>query len=133
MAMPENANQAAQILAADLSHWQERSFGPWVFFETATGVFVGRGGLRTSTVAGRECVEVLYAVRSDAWGKGYASEIAARAIAHARRLGLAEVVGLVATSNAASRRVLEKSGIRFEGTLEHADLPHWVGRVRTIV
>jgi RimJ/RimL family protein N-acetyltransferase len=121
------------MLAADVRHWQERSFGPWVFFETATGVFVGRGGLRVATIAGRECVEVLYAVRSDAWGKGHATEMARLAVAHAHRLGLVEVVGYTATANRASRRVLEKAGMRFEGTFEHAGLAHWLGRLRPIV
>jgi [ribosomal protein S5]-alanine N-acetyltransferase len=130
---PRTGRQASAILAADIRHWQARSFGPWVFFETATGVFVGRGGLRTSTVAGRECVEVLYALRSDAWGQGYATEIARLAVAHALRLGLAEIVGFTATANRASRRVLEKAGMRFEESFEHAGLPHWLGRLRAIV
>jgi ribosomal-protein-alanine N-acetyltransferase len=126
---PRTDRQAAEMLAQDIEHWQERSFGPWVFFETATGVFVGRGGLRALSLPGRECVEVLYAVRSDAWGRGYATEMARLAVAHARRLGLTDVVGLTATSNRASRRVLEKSGMRFEAIFERAGLPHWVGRL----
>jgi [ribosomal protein S5]-alanine N-acetyltransferase len=130
---PRTGRQASAILAADIRHWQVRSFGPWVFFETTTGVFVGRGGLRFSTVAGRECVEVLYALRSDAWGQGHATEIARLAVAHARRLGLADVVGFTATGNRASRRVLEKAGMRFEESFEHAGLPHWLGRLRPIV
>jgi ribosomal-protein-alanine N-acetyltransferase len=121
------------MLVADISHWQERSFGPWVFFESATGVFVGRGGLRVSTLAGRECVEVLYAVRPEEWGKGYATEIAKLAVTHARHLGLAEVVGLTAIRNGPSRRVLEKAGMRFEEIFERAGLPHWFGSMRAIV
>jgi RimJ/RimL family protein N-acetyltransferase len=121
------------MLAADISHWQERSFGPWVFFETTTGVFVGRGGLRVSTLDGRECVEVLYAVRPEEWGKGYATEMAKLAVVHARRLGLAEVVGFAATSNGPSRRVLEKAGMRFEEIFERAGLPHWFGSLHPIV
>src|SRR4029077_20870118 len=116
--------------SADIEHWREDGFGPWVFFETATGVFVGRGGLRRTTVAGRRCVEVLYAVRSDAWGRGYATEMARVALAHAHHLGLDDVVGLTAITNIASRRVLEKAGMRIErDTVEHAGLSHWLGRL----
>lgn len=123
------AEQALEVLSADIGHWREESFGPWVFYEASTGVFVGRGGLRRRTVADRECVEVLYAVRSDAWGQGYATEMATVALAHAQRLGLADVVGLTTTRNIASRRVMEKAGIRFEEqTFEHAGLPHLLGR-----
>ncbi len=125
---PRSARQASAILATDLLHWQHEGFGPWLFFETATGVFVGRCGLRRTTVLGRKSVELLYAVRSDSWGEGHATEMACAAMAHARRLGLAEVVGFTATTNRASRRVLEKVGMRFETVFEHAGLPHWLGR-----
>src|SRR5262249_61980359 len=83
---PRSIRQALSILAEDIAHWQRESFGPWVFFEAASGLFVGRGGLRRATVAGIGCVEVLYAVRSDAWGEGDASEMAAGAGAYAPRL-----------------------------------------------
>jgi RimJ/RimL family protein N-acetyltransferase len=104
-----------------------------VFFERTTEVFVGRGGLRSTTVEGAACVEVLYAVRPDAWGRGYATEMALTALSEGRRLGLAEIVGIAATRNVASRRVLEKAGLHIEATVQHAGLPHWLGRVRTIV
>jgi len=125
------AGQATEILGADIAHWRDERFGPWVFYETASGVFVGRGGLRRTTVAGRSCVEVLYAVRSDAWGRGYATEMAMVAVAHARRLGLTDVVGYTMASNGPSRRVLEKSGLRFdeEEIFEYAGLTHWLGRL----
>jgi RimJ/RimL family protein N-acetyltransferase len=125
---PRTAEQASEMLAGDIRHWQEESFGPWVFFETATGMFVGRCGLRRTTVVGRESVELLYAVRSGLWGEGYATEMAATAMAQARRLGLAKVVGFTTITNRASRRVLEKVGMRFEAILQHAGLPHWLGR-----
>jgi ribosomal-protein-alanine N-acetyltransferase len=129
---PRDAEHAAEILAADIEHWQTRSFGPWVFFETATGVFVGRGGLRASTIAGTECVEVIYALRPDAWGRGYATDIATIAIEHARQIRVTEVVGIATASNLASRRVLEKAGLRLLERVEHAGLPHILGRLRTV-
>jgi ribosomal-protein-alanine N-acetyltransferase len=125
--------RAQDVLAADISHWQERSFGPWVVFELATGMFVGRGGLRSSTIAGSECVEVLYALRRDAWGRGYASEIAALAVEAARQLGLREVVGITTASNRASRRVLEKTGMRLGERIEHAGIPHLLGRLPMVL
>jgi RimJ/RimL family protein N-acetyltransferase len=116
------------ILTADIEHWQRESFGPWLFFDTATGMFVGRCGLRRASVLGRSSVELLYAVRSGLWGAGYATEMAMLAMVHARRLGLEDVVGFTAVTNRASRRVLEKVGMRYETTFEHAGLPHWLGR-----
>jgi RimJ/RimL family protein N-acetyltransferase len=76
---------------------------------------------------------VLYALRPDAWGRGYATEIAMVSVAHARRVGVGEVIGMTATDNRASRRVLERAGVRFERTFTRAGLPHWLGRLRPIV
>jgi ribosomal-protein-alanine N-acetyltransferase len=121
--------QTLEILAADLAHWQQRHFGPWVFFEASTGVFVGRGGLRSTELAGEPCVELLYAVRSDAWGRGYAQEMAALSLAQARRLGIAEVVCFTTTSNLASQRVMQKAGMHFESVFERAGLPHRLARL----
>jgi [ribosomal protein S5]-alanine N-acetyltransferase len=127
---PRTPGQAIEMLSVDIEHWRQERFGPWVFFEASTGVFVGRGGLRRTTLAGNECVEVLYAVRSDVWGQGYASEIACVAVAHARRLELTDVVGFTTTANIASRRVLEKAGMRIdEETIEHTGLSHRLGRL----
>jgi RimJ/RimL family protein N-acetyltransferase len=130
---PDTSRQALELLAGDIRHWAERSYGPWVFFETDTGMFVGRGGLHAASVGGEECVEVLYAVRSDAWGRGYATEMATLAVAYARRLRLTEVVGFTAVSNRASRHVLEKVGMRIEATFERGGVDHWLGRLRSIV
>ena len=130
---PGARRQALELLASDIRHWAERSYGPWVFFEADTGMFVGRGGLRAASVSGEECVEVLYAVRSDAWGRGYATEMATLAVAYARRLQLTEVVGFTAVSNRASRHVLEKVGMRIESTFERGGVAHWLGRLRPIV
>ncbi len=91
--------------------------------------FAGHAGLRCGTVGGAPSVEVLYAVSPDRWGRGYASEMALAAVDRARALGLPGVVGYTLTTNHASQRVLEKAGLRFERTLEHAGLPHWFGRL----
>jgi ribosomal-protein-alanine N-acetyltransferase len=122
-------HEARELLAEDVEHWARDGFGPWVFFEAATARFAGHAGLRRGTVGGAPGVEVLYAVRHDRWGRGYASEMALAAVDRARALGLREVVGYTLTTNRASQRVLEKAGLRFERTLEHAGLAHWFGRL----
>jgi RimJ/RimL family protein N-acetyltransferase len=126
---PRSEAQTLEILIADLAHWQQHHYGPWVFFERSTGVFVGRGGLRGTELAGEPCVELLYAVRPDSWGRGYAQEMAAAALAQARRLGLTEVVCFTTSSNLASQRVMQKAGMHFESVFERAGLPHRLARV----
>jgi [ribosomal protein S5]-alanine N-acetyltransferase len=90
---------------------------------------VGRGGLERTTVGGAEGVEILYALVPDAWGRGYATEIAVAAAERAGELRLEEVVGFTLTTNVASQRVLQKAGIGFERVIEHAGRPHWFGRL----
>jgi [ribosomal protein S5]-alanine N-acetyltransferase len=126
---PRTAEQAAAFARADGGCWAEHGFGPWAFFEAATSRFAGRGGLEPTEVGGRPSVEVLYAVASPLWGRGYATEMARAAVGRARELGLGEVVGFTLTTNVASQRVLQHAGLTFERELEHAGLPHWFGRL----
>ncbi len=45
------------------------------------------------------------------------------------RLGLEDVVAFTLTANKASRRVMEKVGMRYERDITHAGLPHVLFRV----
>lgn len=56
-----------------------------------------------------------YSIRSEQQRKGYATEAAAAMIAALFGAGLHRVVGTIDPANAASRRVLEKLGFRYEG------------------
>jgi RimJ/RimL family protein N-acetyltransferase len=116
------------ILDEDLEHWERDGWGAWAWFED--GAFVGRGGLLRTGVGGAPSVEVLYAIVTPAAGRGLATEIAQRSVAHAWELGLPEVVGFAWTENPASIRVLEKAGLVYERHIEHAGLPHWFGRAQ---
>jgi ribosomal-protein-alanine N-acetyltransferase len=127
---PRSARQARELLEQDLAHWAGEGYGPWVFFESGgAGRFAGHAGLRRGVMLGEAIVEVLYAVAPELWGRGYATEMALASIDRARELGLEAVVGFTLTTNIASQRVLQKAGLRYERTLEHAGLPHWFGRL----
>lgn len=66
--------------------------------------------------------ELGYAFRPDAWGRGYATELALASLAWAdETLGLPEVRAFAHPDNAASRRVLAKAGfepVRFVPEME---------------
>lgn len=125
---PRTPEQAREILAEDIAHWERAGFGPWAWFERASGRFAGRGGLEETPVGGGG-VEVLYALVPACWGRGYATEVAVAAVARAREVGLGEVMGFTLTTNLSSQRVLQKAGMRYERVIEHAGRPHWLGRV----
>jgi RimJ/RimL family protein N-acetyltransferase len=118
-----------EMLSDDEEHWAVHGFGPWAIIEREGGEFVGRGGLKWTSVEGRLEVELPWAIRSDRWGLGYATEVAICAAHWARSLDLDEVVALVIPENLASRRVAEKIGMREGGRTVHSGLPHLVYRM----
>jgi RimJ/RimL family protein N-acetyltransferase len=117
------------MLNDDEEHWAVHGFGPWAMVEREGGALVGRGGLKWTSVDGKLAIELPWAVRSDRWGRGYATEAALAAVDWARSLEMFEVVALVRPENLASRRVAEKVGMREAKVTLHAGLDHLVFRL----
>lgn len=113
-----------RMLARDRSHWQTHGFGPWCLVDLGTGEFIGRGGLNWTVVDGVDEVELPWAVRTRFHGQGFATEAATAALGAAVDLGLPRIVSLTLVDNRASRRVMEKIGLRYEGNVPHAGLTH---------
>lgn len=64
-------------------------------------------------------IELGYRLGRAHWGRGYASEAAGRVMQYAfDTLALPRVIAVTHLENAASRRVLEKTGFRYEGTTD---------------
>lgn len=102
-------------------HWAEHGFGPWVMVERASGEPIGHCGLKYWP--GTSDVEVFYALARSHWGRGLASEGAQASLAYGfERLGLERIIAGALVSNAASRRVLEKLGMRCTGEGEWSGL-----------
>jgi ribosomal-protein-alanine N-acetyltransferase len=110
-------------------HWDEHGFGPWVFREQATGEPIGYGGLHRTEVEGVAETEVAYAVASARWGEGFGTEIARKAVQAARELGIEGLVCFTQRDNAASRRVMEKVGFRYEREFERVGMTHVLYRL----
>ena len=93
--------------------------GLWVVVEPPTGAFLGWVSLRRQGEAG----DLGYRFRRDAWGRGYATEAAAAVVADGfERRGLSRITAQTMTVNLASRRVMERLGMRHERTF-FADFP----------
>jgi len=117
--------------AAKERHWERFGFGLWVQRDKETGEMVGRGGLQWTYVGGREEVEVAWAVVPERWGQGFGRELAEASIETAfGPLHLDEIVAFTLPRNRASRRVMEKTGFRYEKDIVHANLPHVLYRRR---
>jgi RimJ/RimL family protein N-acetyltransferase len=98
-------------------------FGVWAAIERSTGEFVGLFELYPRKDAGPNEVELGYRLRRSAWGKGYATE-GSRALIRKgfTELGVQRVVAETMAVNAASRRVMEKAGLKYVRTF-HQEWP----------
>ena len=109
-------------MAMILGHWVLRGFGLWAVEEMATGRLVGRIGCHYPE--GFPAFEIGYTLGRDAWGRGYAREGAAAALAYARDvLHQREIVSVIRPDNIRSIRVAESLGAVAAETVEFFGAP----------
>lgn len=91
-------------------------YGYWAAIEKATGAFLGWFSLAPPEGSSPD-VELGYRLRTSAWGKGYATE-GARALIRKgfTELGVQRVLATTYQDNLASRRVMQKAGMRLVRT-----------------
>ena len=110
---PLTAGEAWRQMAMILGHWQLLGFGLWAVEERATGALVGRLGFFQPE--GWPGFELGWMLRRASWGRGFATEGAARALAHAfTEMGRDRLISLIRPANRASIRVAERLGERLE-------------------
>jgi [ribosomal protein S5]-alanine N-acetyltransferase len=99
-------------------HHAFHGFGLWAVDERRGEPVVGVAGLAWVEGHGPD-VEAAYILRRDRWGRGYATEAlrAVLEIGH-EQLGISRIVALAYLENDTSRRVMEKAGMRPDGTVE---------------
>ena len=109
-----NVDDARRYLReGPMAMYEKHGFGLWRASRRADDTFVGMCGLLKRDIL--PDVDVGYAFLPEHWGLGYAFEAASATIElGARKFGLKRIIGVVSEHNAASIRVLEKAGLRFE-------------------
>ena len=115
------------VLPTFLGYYERfAGYGFWAAVEKSTGRFVGWFHLRPAEAAHPDEVELGYRLRRSAWGKGYATEGSRSLIQKAfTELGVQRVVAFTMVVNVASRRVMEKAGLRFVRTF-HQPWPDYI-------
>ncbi len=122
--------ETREFLANNLAHWDRHGFGLWVLRDRTTDGFAGRAGLRHVDIDGSPEVELAYALMSDYWSRGLATEISVRLLEIGfRHLGLDDIACYTSTENRASRHVMQKRGFVYERTFVQDDLPHVLYRL----
>jgi len=102
------------VLPAFLGYYRRfAGYGFWAAIEKSTGAFLGWFHLRPPEGHRLDDVELGYRLRKSAWGKGYATEASRALIRKAfTELGARRVYAETMAVNLASRRVMEKAGLR---------------------
>jgi ribosomal-protein-alanine N-acetyltransferase len=121
------ATMGGTATPAESRAWLERNLqygtdpggGVFVFRDRETGEFIGRGAVRRIEIGGRREVEIGYALVPERWGAGLATEMALGLAEHAERHGHRDLIAYTEPGHAASRRVMEKAGFRYERAVEH--------------
>lgn len=95
------------------SYARRDGYGVWAAEERATGEFIGWFGFQSTDDARPGEIALGYRLRRSAWGKGYATEGARALIRQGfTELGAQRIIARTYQDNLASRRVLEKAGLR---------------------
>jgi ribosomal-protein-alanine N-acetyltransferase len=112
-------NKRIPIFMTD--HWTQHGFGPWVMIHKAHQAFIGHCGLKFWPESTE--VEVFCALDKRYWGQGLATEGARASLRYGfEALKLNCTMAATLPENQASRRVLEKIGLVFEGEMSFGDL-----------
>jgi len=95
-------------------------YGLWAAIEKSTCEFIGWLSLRPDE-GDLENVELGYRLRQSAWGKGYATEGSQALVDKGfSDLGAQRIFATTMTVNAASRRVMEKVGLKYVRTFHES-------------
>ena len=108
----------AEIRDDVLPHWlryyeDPSGYGFWAAIEKESGAFLGWFHLRPHPGAPRDEPELGYRLRKEAWGRGFGAEGSRALVRRAfTELGARRVYAETMAVHTASRRVMEKAGLR---------------------
>jgi ribosomal-protein-alanine N-acetyltransferase len=118
--------QTHEMIANIRQQYVNNGIGRWATIEKTSGIFIGWSGLKFITTIENNRTnfyDVGYRLLPKYWGKGYASEATATALTYGfLKMNLNEIIGTCHEENSASRRVLEKNGLKFSEKYKWKDL-----------
>ena len=118
---PRSLAETRRRLAKIIEHQKKHGFSLWALIRKEDGGLIGDCGLILVEGKGPE-VELSYDIAYEFWGKGYAREAARECLRYGLEdLGLQRIVGLTYKDHYASRRIMEKIEMTYEGKVHHYD------------
>jgi ribosomal-protein-alanine N-acetyltransferase len=111
--------QAQEFLDYCFREYLEWGFGPWGILWKQTGAIVGNCGF-PHIIFGERCGEVNYYIAPSHRGLGLAPEALKVLLQFGfRDIGLTRIQARCEPDNLSSERVMQKTGMKFEGFIEH--------------
>ncbi|HEX8288529.1 MAG TPA: GNAT family N-acetyltransferase [Pyrinomonadaceae bacterium] len=109
---PISREETETALLSIIKHWKEKNFGRWAIIEKENNRLIGCAGFRSY----EDAAELFYILDEPFWGKGLATEVAGECLRFGfEERGFNRIVAFTRPENTASRRVMEKLGMSFEG------------------
>ena len=113
---PHTRAMVEQRLRFYLKCYATHGYGMCATLLQATGEFIGWSGLQPRREI--DATEIGYGFDQPFWGQGFATEVAAAWLEYGfNELKLKRIVAVALPENRASRRVMEKLGMRYEGNV----------------
>ena len=121
---PLTREESAAFFGHIREEFQTEGFGLYAVERISDGSQLGYTGLHRVTFDGL-CgqIEVIWRLRADAWGNGYAPEAAQACLTLAAKLGIEEIIAFTAVANLRSQRVMQKIGMECVAQFNHPTLP----------
>lgn len=101
-------------IAVSKDNYKTKGYGCSAVIEKATGDFIGFCGIVHHPEKPAQ-IEIIYAFKPSAWGKGYATEVVKAMLDYGfETCGLQKIIATIHPENKESVRVAEKAGMVFE-------------------
>ena len=117
---PFTREESAEVHLLVLRSWNEQGLGAFAVIDKVTGSWIGKLGLMyQADWPGPDKFEVDYELDPVCWGRGLATEGTQAALRYGfveRRLS--RIIGATLPEHVASRKVMEKCGLTYQGELQ---------------
>jgi RimJ/RimL family protein N-acetyltransferase len=115
--------ESERMLARWIDHWDEHGYGYWL--AEHAGRMIGVGGLMLlpGWLDGADVLNVYYRFEPEAWGRGFAGELVAAALAAGPTL---PAIARVRPTNTPSARVAERAGFERRPDLDDGGFEVWM-------
>ena len=124
---PFTDEQMHAWLQRNLDHQAHYGYGLYAIIEQTSGDLIGDCGLEMMELDdGTTVAELGYDLRSNYWGRGYATEAALAVREYAfTMLNLPRLISLIRVGNLASQAVARKIGMKLTNTFMRGDVAYW--------